>query len=484
MTKVDISYRRLGRIAGPVLIANLSYTAMGVIDTIMVGRLGVTALAAVGLGSLIAFSALSFVWGMLSGVNTLVAQAVGARDREAVGRVFFQGIYLAALSAVVVSLLWPLIQGLLAWIGPGAGVQLIATDYMRIRILGCAGVILLWTVDNFYRGLGRTRLMMWCGMAQLLVNCGLNYLLIFGKLGAPKMGAAGAALGTVLAQFLVALFMLATVLWLGPIRREFEVWKSCSFRPSLFGRLLRLSLPIGVQYGLEMGGVTVFTALVARLGEVELAATNAVIQAWNVGYMGGIALSVGATTLVGQCIGAGERGAARIVVGRVMRIGYLFTVAIGALYVLAPNQIMALFVSGEELPSLLPFARPLFSVVVVCLIFDLKFNILSGALRGAGDTTYSMLVNVLSAWLLFVPALLLVTPRYGLIGAWSCFILHVFVMALGVDIRVRGSRWLHRPRHRPLVPGDMDVTGSFSSVEAEAERSDPSSEQLSAPVVD
>ena len=129
-------------------------------------------------------------------------------------------------------------------------------------------------------------------------------------------------------------------------------------------------------------------------------------------------------------------------------------------------------------------SAPLFSVVVVCLIFDLKFNILSGALRGAGDTTYSMLVNVLSAWLLFVPALLLVTPRYGLIGAWSCFILHVFVMALGVDIRVRGSRWLHRPRHRPLVPGDMDVTGSFSSVEAEAERSDPSSEQLSAPVVD
>ena len=98
---------------------------------------------------------------------------------------------------------------------------------------------------------------------------------------------------------------------------------------------------------------------------------------------------------------------------------------------------------------LLPFARPLFTVVVLCLVFDLKFNILSGVLRGAGDTTYSMLVNIGSAWLVFVPMLLLVTPRYGLIGAWSCFILHVFVMALLLEIRVRGDRWLRRaPQHR------------------------------------
>ena len=209
--------------------------------------------------------------------------------------------------------------------------------------------------------------------------------------------------------------------------------------------MTRLSVPIGIQTGLEMGGVTMFTAVVARLGDAELAATNAVIQAWSVAFMGAIALAVGATTLVGQCIGAGEPQQARVVLRRVTWLGYGLTALLGAVYVLAPQQLMAVFVNEADLPRLLPFARPLFAVVVICLVFDLKFNLLSGALRGAGDTTYSMVVNVCSAWLLFVPALLFATPRWGLVGAWACFILHVMVMAALLELRVRGDRWLHRP---------------------------------------
>ena len=188
MNQIDISYRRIGRIAGPVLITNFSYTAMGVIDTMMVGRLGVVALAGVGLGNMVAFSLLSFFWGSLSGVNTLVAQAVGARDRVAVGRVFFQGLYLALAGGAILTVSWPLLVGLIGWIGPTEGVEEIATDYMRIRLLGSWGVVLLWAADNFYRGLGRTTVTMWCGLVQLVLNCGLNYLLIFGKFRVPGDG--------------------------------------------------------------------------------------------------------------------------------------------------------------------------------------------------------------------------------------------------------------------------------------------------------
>lgn len=446
--RIDISYRRIGRIAGPVLITNFSYTAMGVIDTIMVGRLGVTALGAVGLGNLISFTILSFFWGLFSGVNTMVAQAVGASDREAAGRVFWQGVYLALLSGAVIASFWPLVPQLFRWAGGSAEVQGIATDYMRVRLLGGIGVTLLWVCDNFYRGLGRTTVTMWCGMGQMVLNCGLNYVLIFGKFGAPKLGPAGAALGTVLAQMAVASVLFVTITLSTSVRREFLISKTRRFRAALSGRLLRLSLPIGVQTSLEMGGVAVFTALVSRLGDAELAATNAVIQAWSVAFMGALALSVGATTLVGQSVGAGDLVAARRVVGRVMNLGYLLTAVLGVVYIVFPRQIMAIFVTAADLDRLLPFARPLFLVVVVCLVFDLKFNILSGALRGAGDTTYSMLVNVGSAWLLFVPALLIVTPRYGLVGAWSCFVLHLLAMAALLEVRIRGDRWLKRPLHR------------------------------------
>jgi MATE family multidrug resistance protein len=491
--RVDISYRRIVAIAGPVLVTNFSYTMMGVIDTVMVGRLGVTALAAVGLANIVSFSVLSFFWGMMTGVNTLAAQAHGAGDRDQVGRVFFAGLYLAMVSGVVILATMPLVQAILRWVEPPPEVARMASEYMAVRLFGGLSVVLLQSIDNFLRGLGRTTIMMWCGIAQLVLNCGFNWVFIFGKLGAPAMGVAGAALGTVLAQIVIALYLLGSITVFGPARREFlpslargsarrrslaspgavspekRIRSHWRFHPRLFGALVRLSVPVGVQTCLEMGGVTVFTAMVARIGEAELAATNAVIQAWSVAFMGALALAVGATTLVGQCVGAREPDRARVVVRRITWLGYAYTAALGAVYVLAPRWLMSLFVSGDELPRLLPFARPLFAVVVACLLFDLKFNILSGSLRGAGDTTYSMWVNIGSAWLLFVPALLVVTPRWGLVGAWSCFILHVFAMAALLELRVRGSRWLRPPIHASAAAATARVGAPGVLVEEEGD---------------
>jgi MATE family multidrug resistance protein len=471
MARIDISYRQICRITGPVVVTNFSYTMMGVIDTVMVGRLGVSALAAVGLGNMISFSLLSFLWGLSSGINTLTAQAWGARDRDAVGRVFFQGLYLALTSGVLVLVAMPLVRAALGWVDASAEVEGIAREYIDVRLFGGLTVTLLWACDNFYRGLGRTTVMMWCGMAQLVLNCGFNWIFIFGKLGAPAMGAAGAALGTVLAQLVIALYLVGSILVFGRVRDEFRTRTHWRLRPALFGRMVRLSIPIGIQTGLEMGGVAMFTAVVARLGDAELAATNAVIQAWSVAFMGAIALAVGATTLVGQCVGAGEPQQARVVLRRVTWLGYGLTLVMGAVYLLAPQRLMALFVSAADLPRLLPFARPLFAVVVLCLVFDLKFNLLSGALRGAGDTTYSMVVNVASAWLLFVPALLFAAPRWGLVGAWSCFILHVMVMAAMLELRVRGDRWLHAPLLPSPAP-DASAPARVATVEAR-ERVEP-----------
>jgi len=458
MARIDISYRNICRIAGPVVVTNFSYTLMGAIDTIMVGHLGVAALAGVGLGNMISFSLLSFFWGATSGIDAMTAQAYGARDRDGVARVFFQGMYLAAACGILILLAMPLVKMLLGWVDASPEVHRVALAFMSIRLFGGITACVLWVCDNFYRGLGRTTIMMWCGMSQLVLNCSFNWVLIHGRFGLPEMGAAGAALGTVLAQLVIAGFLLASILVYGRVRDEFRMLQNWRFQPELFRRMVRLSVPIGIQTGLEMGGVTVFTAMVARLGDAELAATNAVIQAWSVAFMGALALSVGGTTLVGQCIGAREPEQARLVVRRVTNLGVALMAVFGAIYLSAPRQLMSVFVNGEDLPRLLPFARPLFTVVVVCLLFDLKFNLLSGALRGAGDTTYSMMVNICSAWLLFVPALLVITPRYGLVGAWACFILHLVAMATLLEIRVRGDRWLHRPVMEGVETGtDADL---------------------------
>ncbi len=134
------------------------------------------------------------------------------------------------------------------------------------------------------------------------------------------MGAVGAALGTAIAQAIVALALGAT-LWLSPERRALGLAGAWRFRRPLFVQLFTLSLPIGIQIFLEMGGITVFTALVARLGADPLAATNAVIQAWSVSFMANFALAVTATTLVGQAIGAAEPELCRQATWRVLHLG-------------------------------------------------------------------------------------------------------------------------------------------------------------------
>ena len=449
---VDISYKRIAVITTPVVLTQLSYTLMGVIDTVMVGRLGVTPLAAVGLANLVTWWFFSFFWGLLSGVNTLVAQAIGARDNRAAGVAFWQGLYIAVGAAVCIAGVWPLVPLLFRLTQATPEVQTVAVEYMRIRLLGGLGFTLLLTCDNFYRGLGRTLTPMWCGAFQCTVNCCLNYVLIFGKFGVPAMGTAGAAWGTTIALFLTGAVIFGTIAAGPNVRSLYSIWQTWRWHPRVARTLMRLSLPVGTQVFWEMGGITVFAAVIARLGNAQMAATNAVIQAWSVSFMGAFALSVGATTLVGQCVGAQEAEQARRVTRRVLHVGYVLMGLMGIVYLSIPEHLMSLFVRAAEFDMVQPYARPLFIVVAICLVFDLQFNVASGALRGAGDTTYPMLVNIGSAWLVLVPATLWAAPRYGVVGAWACLILHVVVMAGLLLLRIRGDRWVRAPQARAGGP--------------------------------
>jgi MATE family multidrug resistance protein len=444
LQSIDISYRRILRVTSPVLLTSLSYTAMGAIDTMMVGRLGLLELGAVGLGNLLSWWFLSFFYGLATGVNTFVAQAYGAGDGRRVGQVFWHGIYLALIAAVPIFLAVPFAPTVFGWTGADAQLVALALDYAMPRLIGAVGITLLWSVDNFYRGLGRTDMPMFCAFGQLLLNCGLNYLLIFGHFGFPAMGVRGAAIGTILAQGAVAAMLIWSILGSRSIRRDFHLPSTFVFAPRLMRQLLAVSVPVAVQVFMEMGGISVFSAVVARLGATQMAATNAVIQAWSLAFMGAMALSVGATTMVGQCLGADRRDEVRRAVGRVMRLGWAFMGVTAALYLGLPEFLMGLFVTSADVGSLIPYARPLFTIVVVCLVFDLRFNVVAGALRGAGDTTYAMCTNVGSAWLVFVPLTLWAAPRYGLIGAWWCLVAHVALMTLLLELRYRGSGWMRR----------------------------------------
>ena len=460
MSKVDISYKRIGRVTAPVVVTQVSYTAMGLIDTMMVGRLGVLELGAVGLGTLLTWWFLSFFYGLQTGVNTFVAQAYGADEPRQVGVAFWQGFYVALVSGAVIAGIWTIMPWVFSLTRAEPELQALAADYSQIRLLGGIGVTVLLVADNFYRGLGRTDVPMFCAVGQMVLNCAFNYVLIFGHFGMPAMGVRGAALGTVIAQGIIALVLFWSIVGRRSLRRDWHLGETYRLEPRFMLRLLAVSSPVAVQFFMEMGGVSIFAAVVARIGTVEMAATNAVIQAWSATFMIAAALAVGATTLVGQCVGAGEFGLARVATGRVMKLGYLLSAVAVVLYSTVPEWLMSMFVRDAELAPLLPYARPLFLIVAVCLVFDVRFMLLSGALRGAGDTTYSMLVNIGSSWLLFVPATIVAASRFGLIGAWWCMVAHYLLMSVLLDLRYRGSAWLHQVLEEAQETGESDGTAA------------------------
>lgn len=468
--KIDISYRRILTLTAPVVVTQMTHTAMGVIDTMMVGRLGVVALAGVGLGAIISWWCLSFFVGLLQGVNTFVAQFFGAGRRDRVGVAFWQGLYLALGAGAALLALSPLSPWVFSLTLASREAQAIATDYTEVRMSAAIGLMIFLVAENYYRGLGRTDIPMRAGLVQLALNCGLNYLFIFGAYGFPELGPAGAAVGTVIAQFVVAVGLLGGVLWTS-MGRDHGASTPRPPESALMGKMLRVSVPIGIQVFMELGGISVFTALIARLGDSQMAATNAVIHAWSVSYMLAVALAAGATTLVGQCLGARQLQDARRVVGRVLRLGYAGMAAMAVLYIGFPDRLMALFVRQAELGEVLPYARPLFLIAVVCLVFDLQFNVLSGALRGAGDTTYTMWVNIGVVWGVFVPLVFAATRHWGLIGAWSCFIIHVMLMAALLALRIRGRVWIERGA--ALLDVERASGAGESEVEIDDMRSSP-----------
>jgi len=442
--KIDISYRRILQLTAPVAVTSATHSTMGVIDTIMVGRLGVTALAGVGLAVLFSWWGLSFFYGLLQGVNTFVAQFFGAGRRDRVGVAFWQGLYIAAGAGALMLAAAPLARFVFSWTGASPEVQAIATSYTEIRVGAAVGFFAFLVAENYFRGLGRTEVPMYAGLLQLVLNCGLNYLFIFGAFGFPQMGAPGAAVGTAIAQVVVAAGLILGVVLTATGRRYGAATVRALDFP-LLGRMLRVSVPIGLQVFMELGGIMIFTALVARLGDAEMAATNAAVQLWSLAFTVAYALAAGTTTLVGQSLGARQPDEARLAIRRLLRIGYVAMAACGLVFIGFPNQLIAVFLpEPDQLALVLPYAQPLLLIAAICLIFEFQFNLLMGALRGAGDTTYCMIVNIGAVWLVFVPLLFVATTHWGLIGAWSCFVVHVALMAGLLALRVRGRVWIER----------------------------------------
>jgi MATE family multidrug resistance protein len=438
--------RALLVLALPVVSVQVGIMLMGVVDTIMVGRLSAAALAGVALGNLYFFATTIFGMGALFALDPVVAQAVGARDTEGIARGVQRGLILALLLSIPSTLALLFAEPVLTALGQPAEVVPLAGAYARYCAPGVLPFFIFVVQRQSLQALTRVQPVLITIVVANLLNVLLDWMLIFGRLGAPAMGVGGAAVATSIGRWLLPVLLLA-LSWhelkpaLLPPRRE-------ALDPGPLWQTLRIGAPIGLQAMLEYTAFGVVALLMGRIGTTAVAAHQVAINLASLTFMVPLGVGQAGAVLVGHAIGAGDqedaRGAARAAVA--FGVGFMAFTAVA--FLLLPEPLARLYTSDVATVQL---AAALLPVAGVFQLFDGAQAVTTGILRGAGDTRVPMLTTLGSYWLLGLPVSLLLGFRtpLGPVGLWWGLAVALGVVA--IILALRTWRLLHQPLQRVVV---------------------------------
>ncbi len=437
------------RLALPIVVVQVGQMFMGVVDTVMVGRVSAEAIAAIALGNLYFFGASIFGMGVLMALDPIVAQAVGAHDREAAAVGLQRGLVLAlALSVVTTGLLLPA-RPVLGLLRQPEHVADVAAAYARIAIVGILPFYAHTALRQTLQAMQHLAPIVTTMLIANAVNVALNYVLIFGAFGFPAQGALGAAWATAASRWLLlaSLAVAARPLlygYLRPLRRQVFAW-----RP--LWRVFALGAPIGLQYELEYGVFAVVGVMMGWLGTVQLAGHQVALSLASLTFMVPLGVSAAAAVLVGHAVGRGDPLESRRAAAAALVCGVGFMMASAAVMLTVPGWLARLYTTEPPVAAL---AATLIPIAGVFQVFDGIQVVSVGILRGTADTRTPMLVNVLGFWLVGLPvsATLGFRTAAGPRGLWWGLTVGLVLVALVLLWRVR-SRLAGRVSRIAIDPG-------------------------------
>jgi MATE family multidrug resistance protein len=435
--------RALARLAVPIVAIQVGLMFMGVIDTMMVGRVSREALAAVALGNFYYFAAAIFGMGVLLALDPVISQAVGAQDDAAIARAVQRGFLISLLLTLLASVVLPTARPVLALLRQPAEVVPLAHTYVLGTIPGVAPFFLFVVLRQTLQAMHQTRAIVITIVIANLVNVLVNWMLIFGKLGAPALGVLGAAIATSISRW-VMFFLLALLAW-PLISKHVDPWRRevYALRPLL--QMMRIGAPIGGAYFLEYATFGTIALLMGLLGTVEVAAHQIAINLASLTFMVPMGISAAATVLVGNAIGREDPLGARRAAKAALLSGAAF-MSMSAIVFLTAPELLARLYSNDV--GVLAIAITLIPIAGVFQVFDGLQVVGAGVLRGAGDTHAPMVIGLLGFWMIGMPVSIYLGLRTPLRaeGLWWGFVFGLAAVAgfLLLRIRYRFSRDLRR----------------------------------------
>jgi MATE family multidrug resistance protein len=393
--------------SAPVIAGYLGQITMGIVDTAVVGRLGAAPLGGVSLGNAMFYVWMVLGFGMLTGMDFPASHAYGSGNPGHARRIFLNALFLAAVMSVPLTIVPFCLSFCLHWFGSSPEVVQQTTLYLQILSL-TMGPILIFTVCRQYlQILGKPRAAFWILIIANAINLVANLAFVLGWWGAPTFGAAGSAMATCIARVTMALIGVASVLWIDGSLRNRHTWRDFRISGSICREIMKLGTPAGLQMLLEVGAFSGSSALVSRLGAVDLAVHQIVLQAASFSFMVPLGLSSAAAVLVGSSLGSKNLVAARRYGNLGFMLGTGFMASSGIVMWLFPGLIIGFFTPD---PAVLKAATSVLFVAAAFQIFDGLQVVGTGVLRGVADTRTPLIANALGHWAVGIP-----------LGAWLCF---------------------------------------------------------------
>lgn len=429
--------RRILSLALPIIGGMLSQNVLNLVDTAMVGSLGDTALAAVGLGSFANFTAMAFVTGMSAAVQAMAARWLGEGRAHETAQPLNGGLLLAVAIAVPWSaLLFWLAPRLFPFLDDDPGVIAAGIPYWQARLVGMVAVGMNFAFRGYWNAVNLSRLYLGTLIVMHVVNISLNWVLIFGHLGAPPLGATGAGVASAIATYVGC----ACYFVLGVRHARGAGFLSGLPSGSTMATMLRLAIPAGLQQLFFAAGMTAFFWILAKLGTSELAAANVLINLVLVAVLPAIGFGLAAASLVGQSLGAHAAADARRWGWEVARLASLTVAVLVTPALLVPDLILGIFLHD---PDTLALARMPLQIAAVGVVIDAFGLVLLNAHLGAGNSRHVMVVATALQWGLFLPLSYLVGPilGYGLLAVWAANMGYRLVQTCVFSLTWRGEAW-------------------------------------------
>lgn len=434
-------YRDIARIAWPSFVELTLTQLASMADMMMVGQLGAYAISGVGLTNQPKFLLMTMFIAMNVGATALVAQHKGAGEYEKANNILRQSLLLTFIFSVVASIIgYIYAEPLVLFMGAADKETLAAgTIYLKIQMVGFVFMALTSTITATLRGVGDSKTAMVYNLVANGVNVVFNYLLIYGHFGFPRMEVAGASLATIIGQF-VAFVMAVTVILKGNRYLNLDIREG--FKPdwNSLKTIFNIGIPAMVEQLVMRAGMMIYSITVASLGTVAFATHQVAMNIQAMSFMNGQAFSVSATSLVGQSLGKKRGDMANAYANRTRRVGMMVSIFLGLTFFFFGETIVSLYTDeavviaeGAKILMLVAFIQP----------FQSSQFILTGVLRGAGDTRATAVIIFITV-LLVRPGLTILTINklgWGLIGAWIALATDQLLRSLLVLLRYNSGKW-------------------------------------------